>query len=213
MKIKIKDRSGNDVDDYEIRFPIIENGRGTQAVCDAVVAYSASQRSGTASTKTVGEVAGSGRKPWKQKGTGRARAGQVRSPIWRGGGVVFGPKPRSFAKRISKKTRQLALKKALGERIKDGEVIIVESLAFEKPSTKTCMLMCDALGIDGTTLFVSESVDLHFVLSTRNIPYVETTLSATLNTYEVLKFDHIVFSRKAFEAIEGRLMRGKEDSE
>lgn len=205
MKIKVKNLSGGELEDYEIQFPIIKDGRGTQAVCDVVAAYSAAQRSGTACTKTVAEVAGSGRKPWKQKGTGRARAGHVRSPIWRGGGVAFGPKPRSFVKRVSKKTRRLALRKALGERIQTGEVILVDALIFEKPSTKACLSLCKLLGLSGTTLFVSESINANFVLSTRNIPDVETTLSATLNTYEVLRFDHIVFSRKAFEMIEERL--------
>ena len=152
MNIKIKSASGGEAGEYEVKFELIENGRGTQAVHDAVVAYTSAQRSGTACTKTVAEVAGSGRKPWRQKGTGRARAGQVRSPIWRGGGVVFGPRPRSFAKTISKKTKRLALRKALSERIKDSEVILVDALSFDKPSTKACLVLCDSLGLTGTTL-------------------------------------------------------------
>ncbi len=205
MNIKIKNTSGGEVGDYEVKFELIENGRGTQAVHDAVVAYTSAQRSGTACTKTVAEVAGSGRKPWRQKGTGRARAGYVRSPIWRGGGVVFGPKPRSFAKTISKKTKRLALRKALSERIKANEVQIVDALSFDKPSTKSCLAACDSLGLTGTTLFVSESINENFVLSARNIPYVDVTLASTVNTYDLLKYDHIVFSQAAFEAVEQRL--------
>src|SRR5450759_3520477 len=117
MKISIKNLEGKDQGELEVKFAMIENGKGTQAVHDAVVAYRAAQRSGTACTKTAGEVAGTNRKPWKQKGTGRARAGSFRSPLWVGGGVVFGPKPRDFSKKISKKTRALALRKALSERV------------------------------------------------------------------------------------------------
>src|SRR5512145_2928591 len=115
MKLSIKDIQGTDRGELGVRFPLIEDGKGTQAVHDVVVAYQAAQRSGTACTKTMGEVAGSGKKPWRQKGTGRARAGSLRSPLWRGGGVVFGPKPRDFGKKVSRNTRLLALRKALSE--------------------------------------------------------------------------------------------------
>ena len=108
----------------EVRFPVVEDGKGTQAVHDVVVAYQAAQRSGTACTKTMGEVEGSGKKPWRQKGTGRARAGSFASPLWRGGGVVFGPKPRDFGKKVTKSTRQLALRKAFSERLKAGDVVV-----------------------------------------------------------------------------------------
>src|SRR6201984_2662478 len=107
MKLAIKDSKGNDQGELEVKFPLVENGKGTQAVHDAVVAYQAAQRSGTACTKTMGEVAGTGKKPWRQKGTGRARAGSFASPLWRGGGVVFRPKPREFRKTASRKTTEL----------------------------------------------------------------------------------------------------------
>ena len=126
MKLTVKDIAGRDQGELEVTFPLIEDGKGTQAVHDAVVAYRANQRMGTACTKTMGEVAGTGRKPWRQKGTGRARAGSFASPLWRGGGVVFGPKPRDFGKKVSKATRQLALRKALGERLKSGDVVVVD---------------------------------------------------------------------------------------
>ena len=117
MKLPVQDIKGQQQGDFEIKFELIENGRGTQAVHDTVVAYMANQRSGTACAKTVGEVAGTNRKPWRQKGTGRARAGSFRSPLWAGGGVVFGPRPRDFSKKVNAKTKQLSLRKALSERL------------------------------------------------------------------------------------------------
>ena len=140
MKITVKDSKGNDQGELEVSFPLIENKKGTQAVHDVVVAYQAAQRSGTACTKNVGEVAGTNKKPWRQKGTGRARAGSFRSPLWRGGGVVFGPKPRDFRKKVSKRTRQLALRKSLSERLKAGDVVIVDDLKLESHKTKLCPL-------------------------------------------------------------------------
>src|SRR5271155_1246919 len=136
MKLKIQNLEGKNQGELEVKFELIENGKGTQAVHDTVVAYRAAQRSGTACTKTAGEVAGSNKKPWKQKGTGRARAGSVRSPLWRGGGVVFGPKPRDFSKKVSRATRQLSLRKALSERLKAGDVLIVDDVKLETPKTK-----------------------------------------------------------------------------
>lgn len=212
MNIKIKSLSGSEDGEYEVRFELIADGRGTQAVHEAVVAYTAAQRSGTACTKTVAEVAGSGRKPWRQKGTGRARAGYVRSPIWRGGGVVFGPKPRSFRKKISKKTKRLALKKAMSERLKDGDVQVVDSFGFEKPSTKAFLNVCAVLGLDGTILVVTDSKDENLILSARNVPYAEVTLASTLNTYEVLKCDHLVFTRTAFEVVDNRLIEKRAEA-
>src|ERR1700744_949757 len=136
MKISIKNISGKDQGELEVKFALIEDGKGSQAVHDTVVAYQAAQRSGTACTKTVGDVAGTNKKPWRQKGTGRARAGSFRSPLWAGGGVVFGPKPRDFSKKVSKKTKQLALRKALSERLKLGDVVIVDELNLSSHRTK-----------------------------------------------------------------------------
>src|SRR3954468_18854917 len=124
MKISIKDIKGKNQGELEVKFEMVEGGKGTQAVHDTVVAYNAAQRMGTACTKTMGEVAGTGKKPWRQKGPGRARAGSFASPLWRGGGVVFGPKPRDFGKKVSRKTKQLALRKALSERLKAGDVVL-----------------------------------------------------------------------------------------
>ncbi|HEY1791025.1 MAG TPA: 50S ribosomal protein L4 [Verrucomicrobiae bacterium] len=205
MKIAIKNLEGKDQGEHEIKFPVIEDGRGTQAVHDVVVAYRAGQRSGTASTKTVGEVAGTNKKPWRQKGTGRARAGSFRSPLWAGGGVVFGPKPRDFSKKVSKKTKQLALRKALSERIKAGDVMVVDDLKLESPKTKNFAGMISRLELKGTTLVVSAGIDKNLTLASRNVPNVALTTSDSLNTYDVLRPAKLLFTRSAFEKVESRL--------
>src|SRR5499426_3905287 len=145
MKLPVKDLNGNQQGELEVTFELVEGGRGTQAVHDTVVAFRAAQRMGTACTKTVGEVTGTNKKPWRQKGTGRARAGSFQSPLWRGGGVVFGPKPRDFAKKVSKSTKQLALRKALTERLNAGDVIVLDDLKLEAPKTKEFIGVLNAL--------------------------------------------------------------------
>src|SRR6267378_3112017 len=159
MKLKIQDIKGNSQGELEVKFALIANGKGTQAVHDTVVAYSAAQRSGTACTKTVGEVAGTNKKPWKQKGTGRARAGSFRSPLWRGGGVVFGPKPRDFSKKVSHSTRQLALRKALSERLRAGDVVVIDELKLSSPKTKEFLGTLSALNVQGSTLVIAPGQD------------------------------------------------------
>lgn len=205
MKLKVKSIKGADQGELDVRFQVIENGAGTQAVHDTVVAQMAAQRMGTACTKTMGEVAGSGSKPWRQKGTGRARAGSYRSPLWRGGGVVFGPKPRDYSKKVNQKVRRLALRKALSERIKAGDVIVVDDLKLSAPRTKEVTGVLNALQVDGTVLFVSAGVDRDLQLASRNIPYVWHTTSDELNTYDVLRPDKLIFARGAFEKVEDRL--------
>jgi large subunit ribosomal protein L4 len=205
MNIKIQDLSGTEQGEMEVPFAVIENGRGTQAVHDVVTAFRAAQRSGTACTKTIGEVAGSGSKPWRQKGTGRARAGLRQSPIWRGGGVVFGPKPRDFRKKTSRKTRQLALRKALGERIKMGDVIVVDELKVSAPKTKEVIALLGNLGLGGTTLLVPEANDVDLNLAARNLWHVEVAEAALVNTYEILRSDKLVISKGALAKIGERL--------
>src|SRR5712692_2041909 len=136
MKLAIRDVQGNSQGELEVKLPLIEDGNGTQAVHDVIVAHQAGQRMGTACTKNVGEVAGTNKKPWRQKGTGRARAGSFQSPLWVGGGVVFGPKPRDFSKKVSRSTKALALRKALTERINAGDVLVVDDLKLASPKTK-----------------------------------------------------------------------------
>src|SRR5882762_4445445 len=145
MKLPVKDINGKSKGQLEVKFSLVEGGRGTQAVHDTVVAYQAAQRMGTANTKTMGEVNGTGKKPWRQKGTGRARAGSFASPLWRGGGVVFGPKPRDFSKKVSRNTRQLALRKALTERLRAGDVVVLEDLKLGSAKTKEFVGLMSAL--------------------------------------------------------------------
>lgn len=208
MKLTVKDIKGQDTGELEVRFAMIENGKGTQAVHDTVTAYRAAQRSGTACTKNAGDVAGTNKKPWKQKGTGRARAGSFQSPLWRGGGVVFGPKPRDFSKKVNNRTKQLALRKALSERLKAGDVLVVDDLKLASPKTKGFITIIDSLQLStGTALFVSHSIDKNVTLASRNVPNVELTTSDTLNTYQVLRSDKVVFTRGAFEKVEERLAK------
>ena len=205
MKISVKNTQGKAAGELEVKFELIENGRGTQAVHDTVVAYQAAQRMGTACTKTVGDVAGSNKKPWKQKGTGRARAGSFRSPLWAGGGVVFGPKPRSYAKKVNSRTRQLSLRKALSERLKAGDVVIVDDIKLSSPKTKEFVSVINALEIKGTALFVSTGENKNLTMASRNLEDVTLTTSETLNTYDVLRPAKLIFTRGAFEKVEARL--------
>src|ERR1041385_256144 len=207
MKLTIKDTQGNSQGELEVKFPLVENGKGTQAVHDVVVAYQAAQRMGTACTKNVGEVAGTNKKPWRQKGTGRARAGSFQSPLWRGGGVVFGPKPRDFSKKVSRKTRQLALRKALSERLRAGDVVVVDELKMEHPQTKDFVSMLSALELKGTTLIVGVGTDKNLTLASRNVRDVALATSNTLSTYDVLRPNKLVFTRGAFEEVEARLLK------
>ena len=205
MKLKIKDIKGSNQGELEVKFALVEGGKGTQAVHDAVVAYRANQRMGTACTKNAGDVAGTNRKPWKQKGTGRARAGSFQSPLWRGGGVVFGPKPRDFGKKINAKTKQLALRKALSERLKAGDVVVVDDFKLASGKTKEFIGVLAALEVKGSTLIVAKGVDKNLTLASRNVPDVALTTGDLLNTYDVLRPDKLLFTRSAFEKIEARL--------
>ena len=207
MKIAIKNIEGKQQGELEVKFPLIEDGKGTQAVHDVVVAYQAAQRMGTACTKNVGEVSGSNKKPWRQKGTGRARAGSHQSPLWVGGGVVFGPKPRDFGKKVSKKTRALSLRKALSERLKAGDVVLVDDLKLASSKTKDFVSLMSTLELTGTTLVVSTGTDKNLTLASRNIENVALTTSDSLNTYDILRPDKLLFTKSAFEKVEARLIK------
>ena len=205
MKISIKNISGKAAGELEVKFAMIENGRGTQAVHDTVTAYRAAQRSGTAKAKNAGEVSGTNKKPWKQKGTGRARAGSFQSPVWVGGGVTFGPRPRDFTKKISKNTKALALRKALTERLKMGDVVIVDDLKLASAKTKDFVKVIDTLELTGTTLIVSGEANANLTRAARNICGVTLTTGDSLNTYDVLRPDKLLFTKSGFELVEARL--------
>jgi large subunit ribosomal protein L4 len=206
MKLKVQNLKGAEQGEFEVKFPLVTDGRGTQAVHDTVVAYYAAQRSGTACTKTAGEVAGTNKKPWKQKGTGRARAGSFQSPLWRGGGVVFGPRPRDFRKKVSRGTRQLAMRKALSERLNAGDVIVVDEFKLTSSKTRDFVSVLAALKLEGSTLIVAPA-DEHLTRASRNVPRVHLTTSDDLNTHHILRSDKLVFTRGAFEKLEARLGR------
>jgi large subunit ribosomal protein L4 len=205
MKLAIKDLNGAPQGELEVKFGLVEGGRGTQAVHDTVVAYMAAQRMGTACTKNVGEVSGSNKKPWRQKGTGRARAGSHQSPLWVGGGVVFGPRPRDFSKKVNAKTRQLALRKALTERLKAGDIQVLADLKLESPKTKGFLGLLNALGVEGSTLLVDAVIDKNLSLASRNVPKVDLATADGLNTYQVLKPAKLLITKDAFDKLAERL--------
>ncbi len=186
-------------------FPLIENGRGTQAVHDVIVGYRANRRTGTACTKSKADVNFSGVKPWRQKGTGRARAGYKSSPIWRKGGVAFGPKPRDFSKILPIKVRRLALKKALSQRILAGEVIIVDSINITKPKTKEFVSLVTDLKLVGSALFVNDQYDENVLKASRNIPKIQVTSSDDVNAEDILRYNTLVFTQNAFAKVTERV--------
>jgi large subunit ribosomal protein L4 len=191
----------------EAKINLIENGRGTQAMHDAVVAMRAARRSGSANTKTKADVNLSGAKPWRQKGTGRARAGYKSSVIWRGGGVVFGPKPRDYTKKVSKTVRRLAFQKALSERIKAGDVLTVESFSVKEPKTKAFVSLIKDQTNAKKVLLISDSFDESFYRSARNMKPVLLATASEVNTEQLLAFDKIIVSGKALEQLAERTTR------
>jgi large subunit ribosomal protein L4 len=210
MKLPVQSISGAPSGELEIKFEVIENKKGQQALHDAVVAYRAGRRSGTAATKTMGDVNGSGKKPWRQKGTGRARAGSFASPLWRGGGVTHGPQPRDFSKKINIKVKRLALRKAMSERLKAGDVIIIDDIQLATPKTKEFFVVLQKLDLtDKTTLFLTGGENRNVELALRNLPGVAINTGHSVVSYDLLKYDKLVFTKAGFEQIEARL--GKEN--
>jgi large subunit ribosomal protein L4 len=176
----------------EAKIALIENGRGTQAVHDVVVAMRAARRSGTANTKTKADVDLSGAKPWRQKGTGRARAGYKSSVIWRGGGVVFGPKPRDYSKKTSKSLRRLAFQKALSERINGGDVLTIGEFAVKEIKTKAFVQLVKKQTDARRILIVSDSFDENTRKSARNVKPVQLATANDVNTEQLLSFEKIL---------------------
>jgi large subunit ribosomal protein L4 len=183
---------------------LIENGRGTQAVHDVVVALRAARRSGTASVKTKATVNGSGAKPWRQKGTGRARAGYKSSPVWRGGGVVFGPHPRDYSKKTSKSLKKTALRKALGERIKAGDVLVAESFAVEQPKTKQFIAVLKKCTTEEKVLIIGGAFDENTYLAARNVQPARLVRASDVNTEELLAFRKIIITSEALATLAER---------
>lgn len=204
-KLSVLDLQGRKTGEVELPDDLLVLTRGRQTMSDAVVAYRANQRVGGASTKTKAEVAGTGAKPWKQKGTGRARAGYRRSPVWRGGGVAFGPKPRDFGQRLTKKAGRLAFARAVSEKIRDGAVVVVEDLVLDQPKTQLLWGRLQKLGVEKNGLVVVDAKDRNLELAARNLPAVEVVTARDLNTYQTLRYARMVVTRKALEELQRRM--------
>jgi len=209
--LKLFDKAGAAAGGYEVADGLLTLDRGAQAVKDVVTATMNARRAGTASTLSKGEVAGSGKKPWKQKGSGRARVGTKRNPIWRGGGVAFGPKPRDFGQKVNRKVVQLAFRKALSDKIAGGGIVVVEEFGFSEIKTKPVADLLRKLGVaDKTVLMLDREVTDILALSARNLPNVMVEHVAGLDVYSILRFHTIVVTRAAMEGVKARLVANKE---
>jgi large subunit ribosomal protein L4 len=193
--IAIRTKAGTSAGSAELDDAIFGIQPNVPVMHQVVTAQLAAKRSGTQSTKTRAEVRGGGKKPWRQKGTGRARQGSTRAPHWVGGGVALGPKPRSYAQRTPKKMIQLALRSALSDRASEGRVVVVDAWDFDEPKTKLGKAALSALGLDGQILLVIDRDDETAIRVFRNLPEVQLLLRSELNAYDVLCNDWIVFTR------------------
>ena len=187
------------------KIQVIENGRGTQSVHDVVVAMRANRRSGSANTKTKADVAYSGRKPWRQKGTGRARAGYTSSPIWSGGGVVFGPKPRDYSKKVPKSVRQLAFLKAFSARVIAGDILVTDEIKVANPKTKEFVLLMKSHTDVEKVLVISTEFDEATYKAARNLRPVRLNTASEVNTEQLLAFQKIIVTNGALARLAERL--------
>ena len=210
--LKIKDAIGNDTgESIEIQENWLERGKGEQAVKDSVVAFMAGLRAGTASTKTRGMVSGGGAKPFRQKGTGRARQGSSRAPQYRGGGIVFGPQPRSYAKKVNRKVEKLALRRAFTDRLDENEVIVVDRIADvcdaekKEPKTKLMLKFLASLEAGDNVLILDDVVDTSVELASRNLPAVFAMSASSVNPYLMMYFRKVVITKAGLEALGARL--------
>jgi len=201
-KVALYDITGSQIGDVELRDDIFGVEVNTHVMYEAVKNYLANQRQGTQSAKTRAEVRGGGRKPWRQKGTGRARQGSIRSPQWKGGGVVFAPKPRDYSYKLPKKIKRLALKSALSSKVQDQEIIVVDKLVLDKPKTKEMVKVLSNLKAGKKTLVVIPERDETVILAARNIPGVKTAYVNTINVYDILNCDSFLITRDAVNKVE-----------
>jgi large subunit ribosomal protein L4 len=199
--VDVIDQRGKKVGDHDLDPAVFDVQINVPVMHQVVVAGMSAQRSGSHSTKTRSEVSGGGRKPWRQKGTGRSRHGSIRSPIWVGGGVAHGPKPKEYGKRVPKKMKRLALRSALTDRAREGRIKILDDLAFDEPSTKDAVEVLQSIDAQGLVLLVlpapAEVLDKSF----RNLRHVQIAYPGNLGTYEVLAADWVVFTRDAVEGM------------
>nr|WP_317359748.1 50S ribosomal protein L4 [uncultured Tyzzerella sp.] len=201
ITVKVLNMSGSEVGSVELNENIFGVEVNEHVMHQAVVQYLANQRQGTKSAKTRAEVRGGGRKPWRQKGTGRARQGSIRSPQWTGGGVVFAPKPRDFSFKLNKKVKRLALKSALTTKVNNDKFVVVDELKLNEIKTKEMKKVLDNLNVN-KGLVVLEENNKNVLLSTRNIPNVKTAGVNTINVYDILKYESFVVTKEALAKIE-----------
>lgn len=211
--IKVYDKTGAATSEKTIDEAQLVLDRGQQAVKDTVVAILNGYRAGTAKTKNKSEVSGTGKKPWKQKGTGRASFGSSRNPVWRGGGVAFGPVPRDYSQKVNKKVAALAFARALSDKIAAGELSVIDTLNFDEPKTKVAAAMFKAMGLTRSTLVIVDDDALagdandNFFLAVANLPEVGVAAAGETDVYMLCRFKNIVVTAKAFEALQARLLR------
>jgi len=210
-KVSVYKMSGEAGGEQEIADGLLERKRGEQAVHDVVTAYRAGIRAGTASTKTRADVRGGGAKPFRQKGTGRARRGSSRSPILRGGGVVFGPHPRDYSKKVNKKVTALAFRRALSEKLAAGAVVVAEGLGEIEPRTKALTPLLKQVADGRAALLVTGEASANLALAARNRPQVEVTTAARAHTYQIVRYPVIVTDAAGLEGLKARLAKGAEE--
>jgi len=203
-KVQILDQTGKKTKEINAPEDVLSYPVKEHLIYEAVVNYRANQRRGTASTKTRAEVRGGGRKPWKQKGTGRARAGSTRSPLWRSGGITFGPKPRDYSYKMPRKAKRNALKSALAMKFAEKQIMVLDSLKFKEPKTKEGVNFLKKLKIE-SALVIDNQENKNLFLSLRNIPKVKVVDFNQVNIYDVLNYKSLVFTQKAFESLMERL--------
>ncbi|MBA4542356.1 MULTISPECIES: 50S ribosomal protein L4 [Thermoactinomyces] len=206
-KLAVLDMSGKQVDEIVLSDAVFGITPNQAVLHDAVVMQQASLRRGTHATKNRAAVRGGGKKPWRQKGTGRARHGSIRSPLWVGGGVVFGPQPRSYAYKLPKKVRRLAIKSALSSKVLDSQVVVLDELKMDQPKTKEMVQVLKNLGVDRKALIVADQLEDNAVLSARNIPGVKLIPADGLNVLDVLYHDKLILTRGAVNRVEEVLGR------
>jgi len=201
-KVTLFDQKGSNVGEIELAESIFGIEPNQSVLFEAIVMQRASLRQGNHKVKNRSEVAGGGRKPWRQKGTGRARQGSIRSPQWRGGGTVFGPTPRSYSYKLPKKVRRLALKSALATKVQEANILVLESLSFEAPKTKEFVAFLNGLSVDTKALIVTDVIDENVALSARNIPGVTVIDAAGVNVLDLVSHDKLIITKSAVQKVE-----------
>ena len=201
-KVSLFNQAGSSVGEIELNDKVFGIEPNEAVLFEAIIAQRASLRQGNHKVKNRSEVAGGGRKPWRQKGTGRARQGSIRSPQWRGGGIVFGPTPRSYSYKLPKKVRRLALLSALSSKVREESIVVLEGLAFDAPKTKEFVKVLSNLSIDKKALFVTADLDENVALAARNIPGITVVSATGINVLDLVGHDKLVLTKAAVEKVE-----------